>query len=80
MNVCEKRCYNNFFSSLFHDLPEILTKDIISPVKSSVEGLEDIIKEFEKKQVENTGYRLTLEYSLFPKPGIISLAGVLLGK
>ena len=33
-----------------------------------------------KKQVENTGYRLTLEYSLFPKPGIISLAGVLLGK
>ena len=53
MNVCEKRCYNNFFSSLFHDLPEILTKDIISPVKSSVEGLEDIIKEFEKKQVEN---------------------------
>ena len=53
MNVWEKRCYNNFFSSLFHDLPEILTKDIISPVKSSVEGLEDIIKEFEKKQVEN---------------------------
>ena len=33
-----------------------------------------------KKQVENTRYRLTLEYSLFPKPGIISLAGVLLGK
>lgn len=53
MGVSEKRCYNNFFSSLFHDLPEILTKDIVSPIKSSVEGLEDIIKEFEKKQVEN---------------------------
>lgn len=53
MGVCEKRAYNNFFSALFHDLPEILTKDIISPVKFSVEGLEDIIKEFEKKQVEN---------------------------
>ncbi len=53
MNVCEKRCYNNFFSSLFHDLPEILTKDIVSPVKSSVKGLENIIKEFEKKQIEN---------------------------
>ncbi|MDD5102404.1 MAG: HD domain-containing protein [Endomicrobiaceae bacterium] len=53
MGVSKKRCYNNFFSSLFHDLPEILTKDIVSPIKSSVEGLEDIIKEFEKKQVEN---------------------------
>jgi len=53
MQVCEKRRYNNFFSSLFHDLPEILTKDIVSPIKSSVEGLENIIKEFEKKQIEN---------------------------
>jgi len=47
-----KRCYNNFFSALFHDLPEILTKDIVSPVKYSVEGLENIIKEFENNQVE----------------------------
>ena len=53
MKVCKKRAYNNFFSSLFHDLPEILTKDIVSPVKSSVKGLENIIKEFEKKQIEN---------------------------
>ena len=53
IKVCKKRAYNNFFSSLFHDLPEILTKDIVSPVKSSVKGLENIIKEFEKKQIEN---------------------------
>ena len=52
MNICSKRYYNNFFSSLFHDLPEILTKDIISPVKASVKGLEEIIKEYEKKQIE----------------------------
>ncbi|MDR2351181.1 MAG: HD domain-containing protein, partial [Endomicrobium sp.] len=38
--------------SLFHDLPEILTKDIIKPVKSSIHGLEDIIKQYEKKQVD----------------------------
>ena len=37
---------------MFHDLPEILTKDIVSPVKYSVEGLENIIKEFENNQVE----------------------------
>jgi putative hydrolase of HD superfamily len=52
INVCRKRKYNNFFSSLFHDLPEILTKDIISPVKTSIEGLGNIIKQYEKKQVE----------------------------
>jgi putative hydrolase of HD superfamily len=52
MNASERRRYNNFYSSLFHDLPEILTKDIVSPVKSSISGLEDIIKQYEKKQVD----------------------------
>ncbi|MDR1926600.1 MAG: HD domain-containing protein [Endomicrobium sp.] len=52
MNASDVRRYNNFYSSLFHDLPEILTKDIVSPVKSSILGLEDIIKQYEKKQVD----------------------------
>jgi 5'-deoxynucleotidase YfbR-like HD superfamily hydrolase len=52
INSCKKRLYNNFFTGLFHDLPEVLTKDIISPVKSSVEGLEDIIKEYEENQMK----------------------------
>jgi putative hydrolase of HD superfamily len=52
INASEKRRYNNFHASLFHDLPEILTKDIIKPVKSSIHGLEDIIKQYEKKQVD----------------------------
>ncbi|OEG70522.1 HAD family hydrolase [Candidatus Endomicrobiellum trichonymphae] len=51
INASDRRIYNNFYSSLFHDLPEILTKDIIKPVKSSIVGLEDIIKDYEKKQV-----------------------------
>ncbi|MDR3306593.1 MAG: HD domain-containing protein [Endomicrobium sp.] len=51
-NSSQKRRYNNFYASLFHDLPEILTKDIIKPVKSSIHGLEDIIKQYEKKQVD----------------------------
>lgn len=51
-NACAKRLYNNFFTGLFHDLPEVLTKDIISPVKGSVEGLEDIIKEYEENQMK----------------------------
>jgi putative hydrolase of HD superfamily len=48
INACQKRIYNNFFSSLFHDLPEVLTRDIISPVKRSVEGIEEIILEYER--------------------------------
>ncbi len=50
--ACKKRIYNNFFAGLFHDLPEALTRDIIAPVKRSVVGLERIIKDYEKIQVE----------------------------
>lgn len=52
LETCAKRTYNNFFAGLFHDLPEALTRDIVSPVKRAVEGLEDIIKEIEAKQLE----------------------------
>jgi putative hydrolase of HD superfamily len=52
LNACDKRIYNNFFAALFHDLPEVLTRDIVSPVKSSVEGLQEIIKEYERIQLE----------------------------
>ena len=52
MGACRKRIYNNFFSGLFHDLPEVLTRDIVSPVKTSVEGLDGIIKSYEKMQFE----------------------------
>ena len=48
MQACPKRLINNYYASLFHDLPEVLTRDIVSPVKSSVEGIEEIIKEYEK--------------------------------
>ncbi|MCA6069567.1 MAG: HD domain-containing protein [Endomicrobium sp.] len=52
---------NNFYSALFHDLPEILTKDIVSPVKSSISGLEDIIKQYERKQVDEKILPLILQ-------------------
>ena len=52
MGACPKRACNNFFSGLFHDLPEVLTRDIVSPVKTSVEGLDEIIKDYERMQFE----------------------------
>lgn len=52
MHACDKRIYNNFFAGLFHDLPEVLTRDIVSPIKRSVQGLEEIIKEYENMQMQ----------------------------
>ncbi len=52
VEACPKRFYNNFYAGLFHDLPEVLTKDIISPVKGSVEGLKEIIKDYEDYQMK----------------------------
>jgi putative hydrolase of HD superfamily len=50
MGACPRRRYNDFFAGLFHDLPEVLTRDIISPVKHSIQGLEEIISDYEKLQ------------------------------
>jgi putative hydrolase of HD superfamily len=47
-----RRAYNNFFAGLFHDLPEVLTRDIVSPVKASVEGLDDLIHRYEHEAME----------------------------
>ena len=58
VGACSKRVVNNYFSALLHDLPEVLTRDIVSPVKRSVEGLELIIKEIEEQQMEEKIYPL----------------------
>lgn len=50
IDACPRRVRNNFLCGLFHDLPEVLTRDIVSPVKTSVEGLEEIIKDYERRQ------------------------------
>ncbi len=51
VKACDKRLQNNFFCSLFHDLPEALTRDIITPVKYSVSGLDEIISDYEVKMI-----------------------------
>jgi putative hydrolase of HD superfamily len=58
IRACDRRCVNNYFTGLFHDLPEVLTRDIISPVKRSVEGLSELIKQYEKEQMEKEVYGL----------------------
>lgn len=48
-NVCPARAQNNFFAGLLHDLPEALTRDIISPVKKSVKGIGFLIRQYEEE-------------------------------
>lgn len=53
LGACEARCLNNFFCGLFHDLPELLTRDIITPVKRSVEQLPAIIHQYEEEELNS---------------------------
>lgn len=53
IKACDKRLENNFFCALFHDLPESLTRDIISPVKYGIDGLHTLISEYEMKLIED---------------------------
>jgi putative hydrolase of HD superfamily len=51
IGACPARRVNNFFSGLFHDLPELLTRDIISPVKKSFASLGQLIREYEEDEL-----------------------------
>ncbi len=52
-SFCKKRMYNNYFSALFHDLPEAVTRDIISPVKQATDTLSAIVKQIEADMIES---------------------------
>ena len=52
--AANREVYNDFYSGLFHDLPEVLTKDVISPIKENVSGLAAILEDYEHDLVEST--------------------------
>lgn len=52
-NPCPKRLFNDFFCGLFHDLPESVTRDIISPVKQATNELPGIVKQIEDELVHS---------------------------
>ncbi len=52
IDACPQRIANNFFGGLLHDLPEVLTRDIVSPVKKAVKGLDMLIKDIESSQLD----------------------------
>ena len=60
--MCTRRVENNFFSALFHDLPESVTRDIISPVKQATDDLPNIVKKIEDEIVNKELVPLMDEY------------------
>ncbi len=52
IDACRARRVNNFFGGLFHDLPELLTRDIISPVKKSSEAMASLIRMCEEEELD----------------------------
>jgi putative hydrolase of HD superfamily len=58
VEACPRLRNNNFFAGIFHDLPELLTRDIISPVKRSVRKIGDLIKQYEKHETRKRVFTL----------------------
>ena len=52
LGFCQARRVNNFFGGLFHDLPELLTRDIITPVKQSSPDINQLIHIYEQEELE----------------------------
>lgn len=63
IGASERRCAHNYFTGLFHDLPEALTRDIISPVKKAIAGLDELIKDFEHSEMQKVYQLLPQEES-----------------
>ncbi|MDR0198899.1 MAG: HD domain-containing protein, partial [Methanomassiliicoccaceae archaeon] len=50
----DEKVYRNYFTALFHDLPEVLTKDVISPIKRSIDGLDELLSEYEREMISSS--------------------------
>jgi putative hydrolase of HD superfamily len=58
VDACDIRIRNNFLGGLFHDLPEAVTRDIISPVKRAVPEMEQVIAKIERQMMAEQVHRL----------------------
>ena len=76
VGACPVRRHNNFYAGLFHDIPELLTRDIISPVKSSVQGIGDLIREYEGREIEHRLFSI-LDRSVYTE--LVERLGYFLG-
>ncbi|WP_104741653.1 HD domain-containing protein [Helicobacter ailurogastricus] len=63
LKACRQMRLNHFLGGLFHDLPEVLTRDIISPIKHGVPGLDEYLKVLEATAMQEHIFRyVNLEF------------------
>ena len=53
LDGCAQRRINDFYCGLFHDLAELLTRDIITPVKRSVAQLPELIHQYDDEELHS---------------------------
>ena len=74
LGACQRRRFMNFFTGLFHDLPEVTTRDVIAPVKKEA-GISDVLKMYEREQVERVILPLLPEFLREEFAYILGFAG-----
>ncbi|BCZ17695.1 Competence protein ComGF [Helicobacter sp. NHP19-003] len=57
LKACPVMRLNHFLGGLLHDLPEVLTRDIISPIKHGVKGLDSHLKTLEAEVMQEHIWR-----------------------
>ncbi|CRF45798.1 Competence protein ComGF [Helicobacter heilmannii] len=57
LKACKQMRLNHFLGGLLHDLPEVLTRDIISPIKHGVKGLDSHLKTLEAEAMQEHIWR-----------------------
>lgn len=62
LKLSPHRIAADFFAALFHDLPEAVTRDIISPVKQATDHLPEVVKHIEDEIVAKELLPLMDEY------------------
>ena len=73
--VCKRLRVNNFFTGLFHDLPESQTRDVRSPLKKAIPELDALLEEISEEMMEKEVLSLLApswrdEFRLFSLKGL----------
>lgn len=58
----EKLATDRFFMGIYHDLAEVWTTDIPSPIKDAIPGLREATEKYERKMLENNLYAVVPEF------------------
>ena len=58
----KEEAIHQFFVGIFHDIPEIYTRDIPSPIKDGIEGFREATEKYEREMMDKNFYPLLPSY------------------